>query len=804
VPVSPGVAARLIEALESLGDWDVAGSYIIEGIDYCRRTGDPYGIEFRWILGRALANQGNVRGGIETMERAVADAEREADRDPVRRHILGVGLSNLASAVLSFGHDSRRAVDLFERAVEVGRDEGYDYGVAIRLWLMADPLLRMGGQRELELALRHTREAVAIYEERLDRPDREAEARMQLATIHFARNEPEVGSREFELAATIYGKRGRIKRLSKSLLTISRAPNLSPGQQARYLRRAAETAATACDPVSEAWAMLSLARVRRSVGMDSGAAEYHRFGIRIVESARTGLSRGIDRASLLEVGATLYSDAALLAARRSEPHLAFRYAEAGRARWALDQQSEIGTKLIADPQLRDRRKRLAAEIGDLVLRLEGVGLERLLETDADGSNAAERVRIVETLDRLEAEWRELELALTDGNARLAARVPTTTDSVWTASKVQGELLGADSVLLEYLVGENGSLLFAITDTKFKVFDLGIDAATLKRMVSETCAAFVDVDRGYPYGHALYRTLVKPAEDLIGDRSEILISPDGPLHQLPFAALLREDPTTDGEGEAPRFGHRWASLPYFLDDSINIRYIASATTNGALRRAEAAEPLPDRQLLAFGAPLDSVDATTAARFPPLRFALTELTAISNGFEAAEVTAVPCLGDDRAATKEAVLSLVEGPKRARLVHFATHGVVDNRSPWLSALVLDPDDGNGHEPGYLRANEAVDLTLPADCVTMSGCHTLGSTFLSGEGVIGLALAFRHAGARNVCASFWEVQDQSTAELMECFYAGLAAGGDSPAAALANAQRTLISKGYHPNRWAAFAVFG
>jgi CHAT domain-containing protein len=395
----------------------------------------------------------------------------------------------------------------------------------------------------------------------------------------------------------------------------------------------------------------------------------------------------------------------------------------------------------------------------------------------------------------------MESSLAAENPRFAARVPVGIDSIWSVSKIQERLLGDDSVLLEYLFADDGCLLFCITSDDFEIFELDGDSAKAETMVDELCAALVRRDGGYPHGHALYRMLIQPAADLTAGKSEVLIAPSGALHRLPFGALLTEDPGAVGEDGEPFFADRWQDLPYLLDGSWHLRFVASATTEGTLLEAEESDPIVyESDLLALSAPLDSTTEERATGFPPLQSAREELEVVLSGLSGEAGAPSSFAREDEVAKSDAVTLL--GDTTYRFVHLVTHGLLDDRSPWLSALVFEPESGSV-SPGFLHANEAVDLPIPAQCVTMSGCQTLGDVVSAGEGVLGLGLAFRYAGARAVCASRWSVADEVTTLLMQRFYENLQSDGGLPSAALARAQRSLIAESYHPSYWAAFGVF-
>jgi len=146
------------------------------------------------------------------------------------------------------------------------------------------------------------------------------------------------------------------------------------------------------------------------------------------------------------------------------------------------------------------------------------------------------------------------------------------------------------------------------------------------------------------------------------------------------------------------------------------------------------------------------------------------------------------------------------QARVVHFATHGLLDARHPENSGLVLAMFDSQGHEQdGYLRVSDIHGLKLSADLVVLSSCESALGKDMGSEGIIGLPRAFLYAGARRVIASLWKVDDEAAAELMADFYEALNAG-ESPSSALSQAQRKLRRnpRFRDPYFWAAFFIEG
>jgi CHAT domain-containing protein len=283
----------------------------------------------------------------------------------------------------------------------------------------------------------------------------------------------------------------------------------------------------------------------------------------------------------------------------------------------------------------------------------------------------------------------------------------------------------------------------------------------------------------------------------------LIVPDAALHLLPFAAL--PDP-----GAPQRY--LVEGRPLWVAASVTV-----FAGQKRLRGRDASGPLA-----AFGDPAypaadlaPAVDRSSAARLAvdlaPLPASRIEVQALAAAFGGgAEVF----VGAE--ATEERVR---DAAPAAGVVHFACHGLLDERFPLESALVLSiPAAAEGRENGLLQASEIFEeLRLRAGLVTLSACNTALGREMAGEGILGLTRAFQHAGARSVLASLWNVADWSTTELMRRFYRELRAGS-SAAEALRAAQLALIREplelerdgqrrtldASHPYHWAGFELFG
>jgi CHAT domain-containing protein len=357
-------------------------------------------------------------------------------------------------------------------------------------------------------------------------------------------------------------------------------------------------------------------------------------------------------------------------------------------------------------------------------------------------------------------------------------------------------LDLGTVLLSYSTGAEKTLLFAIASSETTVIALNLGAAELKRKVAGFRDLLIDdrsnVEEISRQGQALYDLLLRPAEPLLASGQRILISPDGPLHILPFAALVR-----DGR---------------FLAEWKPIHFVLSATAYAEIKKQR--RPEPDRapiKLVAFGDPLYSrvepekvwvADSRTREALrrglAPLPSTRQEVEDLASLFPGAQVY----LASD--ATEKAVK---EGVVGASLIHFAVHGVLNERVPLNSALALSlpKNPRTEKDNGLLQAWEVMEnLQLDADLVTLSACDTALGGEIGGEGLIGLTRAFQYAGARSVLAALWGISDRSTADLMKHFYIALR-DGKSKDEALQEAQVAQIhSAKPQPYYWAAFELFG
>jgi CHAT domain-containing protein/Tfp pilus assembly protein PilF len=371
-------------------------------------------------------------------------------------------------------------------------------------------------------------------------------------------------------------------------------------------------------------------------------------------------------------------------------------------------------------------------------------------------------------------------------------------------EVQSSCLDSNTVYLEYIVGDTNSYLWVITRNDHNMFKIP-DRKTLQEQIETLRFALLNPDQDNlefltKAGYVLYNQLIRPAEQYLSDKSNLVILPDGILHYLPFEVLISKDPEMHNEDT-------YSDLP-FLVKKYPISYCQSSSVLRSLVEFQNRQQITQRtnkKLIAFGDPvyediIHDAGIPTKKNFSRLEHSSTEVKEIANLFQ--DGFADIYLRFD--ATEEIVKSngLLN---KYNYIHFATHGLINEDEPNFSSLVLTQKE-NSTEDGFLRVYEIFDLEMDADLVVLSACQTGLGKMVRGEGMIGLTRAFIYAGTPSVLVSLWNVSDKSTALLMKMFYEHLVINDLSKLEALRRAQLSMIQdeRYSHPFFWAPFILIG
>lgn len=753
-------------------------------------------------LGVLYNNLGEFGQALEAYAPALAGFRRFGDRmrEAAVLHNLGVAFQGLG--------DSQRALLHLEQALSLRREVGDRPGEVATEVSLGHVRLGLG---ETAAALDAGQRAARLASGSSDR-NGEMLARLLLGQAGLASGEPEAALAELARARDL--ARQLEDRLDEAtVLQITGQAYLAMGQAdaaVDALETAVGLARAVKTPARIVGALTALARAERLRGRLPEARSHLEEALGRIETVRAGETDPILRASYLAARYSAFELAIdlLMELDRREPgqghaREALEVSERARARSLLDLLQGAGAEVRegVDPELRARERAL-------LLRLNGkagfqAGLLRRSATE-ESRRAAE----AETLSAL-ADLTQIEAEIRRQSPRYAA---LTEPPLATSTQIQG-LLDGESLLLQYSLGEERSFLWAVDRSSVTGFELPPRARieALAREVHSRLSVLAPGDERYGEEAAstLSRMLLGPvAARLAGKR--LIIAADGALHYVPFAML----PVPGASGEK-------GSVPLLA--AHEVVNVPSASAVALQRRLGRRAPAPDAVAVLADPVFDPADpraAGPAGESSPVAaaFSTSRNPAGAGSFlrlpwtrrEAQAIAAVAPAGRsmvalDFRASRQTALS--PELSRYRIVHFATHGVVDSQTPALSGLMLSRM-GEGGTPveGFLGLGDVYNLRLGADLVVLSGCETALGKEVRGEGLVGLTQGFLYSGAKQVVASLWRVEDRATAELMSRFYRGLLLGGRSPAAALREAQLAIRSdkRWRSPYYWSGFVLQG
>jgi CHAT domain-containing protein len=367
--------------------------------------------------------------------------------------------------------------------------------------------------------------------------------------------------------------------------------------------------------------------------------------------------------------------------------------------------------------------------------------------------------------------RALEVADSSRGRVLAERIGVTAPHRAGAEAFRRMAKQANAVLLSFWLAPRRSYVWIVTADGIRLRELP-PARIIEALVRDHRQA-IESSTADPLaardsaGDRLYRLLIEPIRQSIPSLSSAVIVPDGALYGLNFETLPVDGPRR----------HYWIE-----DAEIQIAPSLAMLGGGP------SQAMPGRSLLLIGNP-----RPREPEFPALRYASIEMNSIVRHFGPDRVTVYEGDRASPASYRDA------HPERFALLHFTAHAAANLESPLDSAVILTGPD-NAYK---LYARDVAEQSLHATLVTVSACRSAGERAYSGEGLIGFAWAFLRAGARGVIAGLWDVDDRSTAELMDVLYDRLAAGDPAPRA-LREAKRSIMARGgTAPYYWAPFQLY-
>jgi CHAT domain-containing protein/tetratricopeptide (TPR) repeat protein len=576
--------------------------------------------------------------------------------------------------------------------------------------------------------------------------------------------------------------------------------------QALVIRRAISS------PSLEAETLLDLARLDIEVGLLPQSAQHVLDGLNLVESLRANLGSRERRLRFTASHRSFYDLAIDVEMQLHDVAKAFELSERARARGLVDLlgESRIDLRKGVDPALLAQERH--------VQELLDAKHERLMRLLSGKHSAARETADGREIDLLLDRYDAVESAIRFKSPQYAALMRPQPLSL---SEIQALIPNVQTSLIEFWLGEKRGFVWIVSKTQCQGFPLParaeietlarrgyealnarnlIDGGTLAQREQRLSGASAEFGR---IAASLAAQLLGPLRGRLAAR-RLWIVPDGALAYLPFAALPEP-----GSGKLLVIGHEIVGLP-----SASVLAAIRAQIKGRhptnLTAAVFADPVfraNDERVTAHQPIAFDKDAARAAAdagiadLPRLHFSRQEAAAIYQ--LAPPRQTLEKLDFDASAAEVKTMDL----SRFRLIHFATHGLLDSQHPDLSGIILSLIDRNGNpQDGFLRLHEIYNLKLNADLVVLSACQTALGEEVRSEGLIGLARGFMYAGSPQILASLWSVRDRATAILMHRFYESLLDRHLTAAAALRSAQLSMIrdSRWSDPYYWAAFTLQG
>ena len=807
-----------------LGQVRQAFNFYEQAVSLWQSTSERRGEAITLIaIGRLYSRIGESQEALDFFQRAQRLIE------PIGDPIWEAAALNGMAYIYDGMGEGQRALEYYNRSLALFRGAKHRSGEASTLGEIGRVHFSTGDNAK---ALEHHELALAIFKTVGDRRMEIVELK-ELGKIHDAQGDKPKALGYYHRASASYRNEKDLRGQAITLNLMGRiyadwgqkqtaldcfAQALSLSQKAEY-------------PFGEAAALNNVARLERDRGDLLAARARTEQALNIIESLREKVSSSDLRTSYfasVRQQHEFYIDL-LMQLDRKNPNAGFNLAafeasERFRARSFLELVSaaRVGVRDQADPALLERERQLNQQFRESANR-------RMNLAQAAGAESAEGSKLAKELDELVWQLREVEAQIRAGTIRnLMPPQPL------NLKDIQQRVLDDDSVMLEYMLGEERSYVWAVTRTNITSCELPprarIEAAARKfrdlltvnqPLQNETFpqrqARVRDAEAQLPEAAAALSDLViAPLQHQLGTKRLIIVA-DGALHYIPFLALTVPPNPNDLTNPGER-------IPLLA--SHEIVYEPSASALAYVRNHDTARNSA-KSIAVFANPVFDADdprvanPTSAGSVPDLiggREVFREV-----GLSGEKVPALPASRDEAEAIMafapwgtglkalgfEASRATVTNPELAqyRIVHFATHGFVDQERPELSGLVLSLVDKNGQpQDGYFRLHDIYNLKLSADLVVLSACNTGLGKEIKSEGLIGLTRGFMYAGAGGVAASLWKVDDEATAELMRRFYEGMFKRGLAPSTAMREAQLWMWQqqRWRAPYFWAAFIIQG
>ncbi len=751
--------------------------------------GDKAGI-YRALgsIGNVHDLQGNYTQALEYYQKSLAMSEMLGDKDGIYRALGSIG------SIHHLQGNYALALEYYQKSLAMSEMLGDKDGISETLSNIGSIHTSQGNYAQ---ALEYYQKSLAMREALGDKSGI-ANTLLGIGEVHASQGNYAQALEYFQKSLALGEALGDQDVVSRTLVDMANASRLQGNyvQALDFARRAAVLTKQYGDP-AEFWrAQNQAGQIYRALNQLVPARQAFDEAIGTVETLRAQVAGGEqEQQRFFEDKLDPYQGMVELLVDQKQFSAALGYAERAKARVLLDvlHSGRIDVTKAMTKAEQDQERGLNN-------RLISLNTQISRENQRPQPEAARLNDLKVQLQKARLDYEAFQTSLYAAHPELKAQRGEI--EALTPDQARALLPDSRSALLEYVVTDERAYLFALTvnaagtTTELKVYPLTLKQKELGARVAQFRETLANGSPGFrESARGLYDLLLKPAAAQLQGRTSMIIVPDGPLWELPFQAL-QPGPNR-----------------YLIEDSA-IAYAPSLTALREMNklRQRKKDSTDSLTLLAFANPALGKQTITRVKSVPMDEKLEPLPEAER-----QVNAIKQIYG--APNTKVYLGAEAREERAkaeagsyRILHFATHGILNDSSPMYSQLLLAQAEADTREDGLLEAWEIMKLNLKADLVVLSACDTARGRVGAGEGMIGLSWAFFVAGSPTSVLSQWKVDAASTTELMMEFHRQLKAqmtnsvGSFSAARALREADLKLLrSERYrHPFYWAGFVVTG
>jgi CHAT domain-containing protein/uncharacterized protein HemY len=797
------------------GDYEMALDYHEKGLAIRNEIGDPQKITPALMsIARVYFSQGNFESSLKNYSRALELLEKTDDKATTASALNSIGALNdrlgnyslsleylqkslklresmglkpgiastLGNIGLNYYHQNNFdvALDYMKRSLSM-HEELQD-----KRW-MANQLNNIGdvyrAQSQYALALEVYEKSLKLREELSDK-EGIGETANEMGKVYYIQNKRQLALRSFQRSLLVHEEMKDQEGMAQSLHSLSEV-YLAEGNYAETLRfanRASELSKLAHVRDILWQAQTTAGKAHQHMNNLVEARKSFEEAITSIESLRTELTLSEEHKGIFfEDKLAPYHALVSLLVKQGQLESALSFSERAKSRVLVDalQTGKTNVNRVLTLEEQNQEQTL-----NLDLALHNAQIIREYQNEKPDLNRLKALN--ENLDKTRLNYEIFRANIYAAHPELRMH---RADIQPISMKELVELVPDErTAFLEYVVTESKTFLFVLTrDKSINVREIDITQKDLTKLIQNFRNLLVNRDPGFREPAAeLYRLLLDSVQTELANKNQLVITAEDSLWELPFQALQSENGS------------------FFLE-KYALRYVPSFTVLREMEKFRKKSSADLGALLAFGNP--ALQKVTVDRLKevyrhqsldPLPEAEKEVKTLGRLY-ANQRTKI-YTGSE--ALEENFKSEAGG---YRILHLATHGILNDATPMFSQIVLSQKGADLREDGLLEAREILNMNLNADLVVLSACESALGRVGHGEGMIGLSWAFFIAGSSNTIVSQWKVDSSSTTELMVAFHKNLHSGM-SKSKALRNAAIKLMkSENYrHPYYWAPFVLIG